>query len=241
MLDKIRIAIVSTGLLVGAAHAEPRDEAKQHVAAADLHYRLARFAEALAEYTRAYELYPVPALLFNIGQCHRGLGAHARAIFFFEGYLRDAPRASNRALVEDLIREARAAIDRPPAPAEAPPVDRPRVPPPIVVFAPPPPPVARAASWPADDPAPSRVWPGVWICGGAAAMAAGGAFYYYGQKAGPDEKYVYDDTRLLGGAMLALGGAAIVTGVILWRRASATVPVVALAADGGYLGWARVF
>jgi hypothetical protein len=56
--------------------------------------------------------------------------------------------------------------------------------------------------------------------------------------------YIYDDTRLAGGLTMAVGGAAIVTGVVLWRRhasAAAAAPVVALAPHGGYLGWAAAF
>ena len=45
--------------------------------------------------------------MFNIAQCHFQLQHWDRAIFFFEGYLRELPGASNRALVDDLINEAR--------------------------------------------------------------------------------------------------------------------------------------
>jgi hypothetical protein len=80
------------------------------------------------------------------------------------------------------------------------------------------------------------------IGGGAAALAGGGVFYYYGQKRGPDEKFVYDDTRLLGGTMMALGTAAIVTGVVLWLgHPASSGAVAALAPDAGYLGWAGTF
>jgi tetratricopeptide (TPR) repeat protein len=244
MFDKPLIAIVSMAFLSATAHADGRDQAKQQVKAADIEYRLGRFAEALEGYTRAYELYPVAPLLFNIGQCHRALAHHAKAIFFFEGYLRDAPTATNRALVEDLIREARVELDRASATPAEPPVMI-GAPPTVAIIAPSqatgPPLASRSAERPLGDDPPSRVWPGLLIGGGAAAMAAGAAFYYYGHKRGPDEKYVYDDTRLLGGAALVAGGAAIVIGAVLWRRAPAAAPVVALAADGGYVGWAAAF
>ena len=73
-----------------------------------LDYKLARFEDALQDYSRAYELYPAPALLFNLGQCHRNLKNYERAIFFFEGYLREQPKIDpdQRALTEDLIAES---------------------------------------------------------------------------------------------------------------------------------------
>ena len=52
-------------------------------------------------------MFKAPAFLFNIAQCNFQLGKFDRAVFFFEGYLREQPNAPNRTLVEDLIREAR--------------------------------------------------------------------------------------------------------------------------------------
>jgi tetratricopeptide (TPR) repeat protein len=74
---------------VDAKPVNARAQARAQVKKAQLDYKLARFEQALAEYSRAYELYPTPALLFNLGQCHRNLKNHERAIFFFEGYLRE--------------------------------------------------------------------------------------------------------------------------------------------------------
>lgn len=70
-------------------------------------YKLGNFEKALAAYEAAHKLFPAPQFLFNIAQCYFQLQNWDRAIFFFEGYLREVPDASNRALVDDLIREAR--------------------------------------------------------------------------------------------------------------------------------------
>jgi tetratricopeptide (TPR) repeat protein len=103
------------------ARSDARAQAKAQVRKGQLDYKLARFDEALAAYSRAYELYPAPALLFNLGQCHRNLKNYERAIFFFEGYLREQPRIDpdQRALTEDLIAESRTALDRQNAEARA--------------------------------------------------------------------------------------------------------------------------
>jgi hypothetical protein len=69
------------------------------------------FDQALDLYTKAYERYPKPALLFDIGQCHRLLGHYERAVFFFQGYLRGQPDAPNRPLVEKLIADAQQKLD----------------------------------------------------------------------------------------------------------------------------------
>jgi tetratricopeptide (TPR) repeat protein len=100
---------------------DARAQARAQVKKGQLDYKLARFEQALQEYSRAYELYPAPALLFNLGQCHRNLKNYERAIFFFEGYLREQPRIDpdQRALTEDLIAESRTALDRQNAEARA--------------------------------------------------------------------------------------------------------------------------
>ena len=89
----------------------PRAQAKAEVQKGQLDYQLGRFEQALEEYSHAYELFPAPALLFNLGQCHRNLKNYERAIFFFEGYLREQTKieADQRALTEDLIAECKAA------------------------------------------------------------------------------------------------------------------------------------
>ena len=86
---------------------DPKVESRRLYDEATEHYRLGRFTQALVGYEAAYALYKAPPFLFNIAQCHFQLQNWDRAVFFFEGYLRDQPNATNRALVEDLIREAR--------------------------------------------------------------------------------------------------------------------------------------
>jgi hypothetical protein len=80
--------------------------------------------------------------------------------------------------------------------------------------------------------------PGALIGTGIAVSAGGAAFYYYGQKRGPGEKYLYDDTRWLGGTMIALGGASLVAGVYLLLHHPSSAPVATISPGGVYLGWA---
>lgn len=112
MIIRLCIAAILIVLGLGPAYADNKVDAKPHVATADRQYQLGRFTEALAEYTKAYELYPTPPLLFNIAQCHRGLKHWERAIFFFDGYLRERPGAENSKVVQDLIQEAQSELDK---------------------------------------------------------------------------------------------------------------------------------
>ncbi len=66
----------------------------------------------MQEYSRAYEFAPLAAFLFNMGQCHRQLSNHERAVFFYEGYLRDKPDAKNREMVQRLIQQSKLELER---------------------------------------------------------------------------------------------------------------------------------
>ncbi|MBW1871664.1 MAG: tetratricopeptide repeat protein, partial [Deltaproteobacteria bacterium] len=88
-------------LVLSSARADDnKNRARQHFAKGQTHYKLGQFEKALTEYSRAYKLAPLAGFLFNIGQCHRQLEDYEQAIFFLKGYLREKPRAKNRALVE---------------------------------------------------------------------------------------------------------------------------------------------
>jgi tetratricopeptide (TPR) repeat protein len=83
------------------------EEAKREAKQAAVHYQLGRFSQAADAYAHSYELVPTAGLLFNLGQCQMMLKDYAKAIFFFEGYLRDKADAPNAALARDLITEAK--------------------------------------------------------------------------------------------------------------------------------------
>ncbi len=88
-----------------AGEAARKTAAKKLAREATRQYNLSRFREALDAYTKAYETFPAAGLLFNIGQCHRGLGDHEQAIRSYEAYLREKPDAANRNLVNELVAE----------------------------------------------------------------------------------------------------------------------------------------
>jgi hypothetical protein len=89
----------------------PVERAKELFAKGNQHYELGELTEALAMYKRAYQIKPLVEFLFNIAQCHRKLGQHKDAITMYQSYLVGVPDAENKALVEDLIAESRAALE----------------------------------------------------------------------------------------------------------------------------------
>lgn len=101
---RVVLALAVVALIAPRALADKK-EAIRFTEQGKLAYQVGHFQEALDFYSNAYEAFPAPLLLFNLGQCHRELTNYERAIFFLRGYLREAPRTKNRALVQDLIAE----------------------------------------------------------------------------------------------------------------------------------------
>lgn len=87
----------------GGTERQKRTQARALFAQAETKHNLGQFGEALDLYAKAYEVLPLPGFLFNIGQCHRGLGSHNQALLYFHGYLRSDHKVKNRELVERLI------------------------------------------------------------------------------------------------------------------------------------------
>jgi tetratricopeptide (TPR) repeat protein len=93
----------TTGDAAGPAATEQQRMAGELSKAARTHYKAGRYAEAVAAFERALDLYPNPTLLFNLAQAHRHNGSAENAIFYFKRYLVMVPRAPDRADVEMRI------------------------------------------------------------------------------------------------------------------------------------------
>jgi tetratricopeptide (TPR) repeat protein len=156
-------------------------EARAHFMKAEKAFNLGKFAEALTAYEAAYEARPLPAMLFNIAQCHRNLGDPERAIFFYRRYLALESDRADHELVQELIAEQqRVQRDRDRAAGSAaraerqgpagPPARRPGPPGPTVTS--PDPAALAVAPTPAPAPEPplhKRWW--VWTAAGVAVVA----------------------------------------------------------------------
>lgn len=88
----------------------PTEKAKAIYAEASQHFNLGEFAMALEQYKLAYRIKPLAAFQFNIAQCERKLGRYKEAIAEYQSYLAGVPDADNRATVEQLITESKAAL-----------------------------------------------------------------------------------------------------------------------------------
>jgi tetratricopeptide (TPR) repeat protein len=70
-------------------------------------YKLGRFAEAVDRYSRAYKIVALPGYLFALGQSHHKLSQYAKAIHFYQMYLRDNPGTPETKSIRGLIEECR--------------------------------------------------------------------------------------------------------------------------------------
>jgi len=86
-----------------AGDAQRRASAREHYRKAEGYYAQGRFKLALEQYRRAMELVPDPALIFNMGQCHRNLGNIKQALFFYRLYLSKRPNAENSGEVRERV------------------------------------------------------------------------------------------------------------------------------------------
>src|SRR5579883_1563429 len=71
-------------------------------------YNNGDFLQAAALFHQAYENTPNPRYLFDQAQCYRLAHDREKALFFYGSYLRTAPDAPNRAIVEKFIAELNA-------------------------------------------------------------------------------------------------------------------------------------
>jgi len=85
-------------------------KAKEFFKKGKLYFDSGQFDKALEEYTRAYEVKPLPGFLLNIAQCHRNLGHFEESIFFYKKYLSEVPDTPYRADVESVIAEMEAKV-----------------------------------------------------------------------------------------------------------------------------------
>jgi hypothetical protein len=102
----MRLAVLAFGLVVPVAaaagpgrapkppppltsEAQVQKEADRHFQSGVALFRAARYAEALAEFERAYDIAPHPLVLYNIAECHRELLHYAEAVAAYRQFLVD--------------------------------------------------------------------------------------------------------------------------------------------------------
>jgi hypothetical protein len=118
-----QIAIVAVVAFVAApAQAQDAEKARQLFQQGSKYYDLGQFDKAIEAWQQGYDQKPDPGFLYNIAQAHRQKQDATKAIFFYKGYLRNSPKAHNRAEVEKKIAELQKQLDAgSPPPANTPP------------------------------------------------------------------------------------------------------------------------
>lgn len=240
----MRHLIPATLVLVAsvASAQDPTAVAREHFSKGTSLFDLGRYKEAAAEYEAAYQAKNDPALLFNIAQTYRLAGENTKAITAYRSYLRHVPKASNREEVKSKIAELQRAQEqqerakqgppegtlRPEEPARkteatAPAVAPPQPSEPTTGAAP----TAPAAEQRRDAGRTKRL-AGIGVAsGGVALLALGGVFVGLasqanGQVLTSDGRFSAsaedrrDNYQIANVVCFAVGGAAFVTGVVLW-------------------------
>ena len=177
----LALAIPSTAL---SSTERDKKSARMHFQRAEKFFEVGRFKKALEHYRRAYELYRAPALLFNMGQCHRNLGDKEKALFFYKRYLGEYHDGPHRKDVEAIIAELEEELA---ARAPPPSADTSSVATLTVTAQPPPAPVlvtpARVQTEPTEEtPAHETWWFWTLIGVGVAAAATGTALIVQSQR-----------------------------------------------------------
>lgn len=120
-MKRVQCSILSLFLLALAfpAAAQNDTEARVHFDSGALYYEEARYAEAVEEFRRAFELSERIGLLFNMSQCYERMGDLDNAVVHLERYIAGSEESATRAVQERRLTNLRATRDAAQARAEA--------------------------------------------------------------------------------------------------------------------------
>ena len=105
-------------------HADAKIEAKELYASGEADYNLGDFEAALSNFEKAYKLARVPAILFNIAQCHRQLKRFERAASAYRSFIRMDPNNASVGKAQGLLAQVEAALEANQSTAKAPPLEQ---------------------------------------------------------------------------------------------------------------------
>jgi tetratricopeptide (TPR) repeat protein len=222
---------------------EQKQQAREQYESATKHFRGGDLDKAAAEFKQAYDLTGEVELLWNLAQTHRLARHYEQALFFYKQYLSAKPQLStaNRAALKQRIGELETLVDQQHHAQTAPP-DGPERPAEVQATTPAEPtqtqvpPQAMPAVQPAPTPPPawySSVLGWSLFGGGLVAIGVGGGLFAHGNDldsqipmapslARADQLASDRDTfRNAGISLIAIGGAAVVGGAVVFAVAGA--------------------
>lgn len=97
------VLLVALVLRPAAVEAEDAQRAKEMFHQGSVYFDLGQYDRAIEVWQKGYEEKQDPGFLYNIAQAHRLSGNPAKAILFYKSFLRNSPKASNRAEIEERI------------------------------------------------------------------------------------------------------------------------------------------
>jgi tetratricopeptide (TPR) repeat protein len=144
----VTVSLVVAAIVAFAAspaQAQDAEKARQLFQQGSKYYDLGQFDKAIEAWQQGYDQKPDPGFLYNIAQAYRQKQDATKAIFFYKGYLRNSPKAHNRAEVEQKIAALQKQLDAggtgttpPPNNTTTPPPNNTTTPPPNNTTTPPP-------------------------------------------------------------------------------------------------------
>jgi hypothetical protein len=138
---------LALGVLAGGVRGQDNSKrARDAFVEGTTFFNLGQWDKAVEAWQLGYKYKSDPIFLYNIAQAYRLGENHERAVFFYKSYLRNAPKAPNRAEVQERIDQLQRLIDQKAKAREAEPegVALPGAARPTAQAEPPPPPAAPA-------------------------------------------------------------------------------------------------
>jgi tetratricopeptide (TPR) repeat protein len=112
-MNRLIIALLLTFGALAAPVVRAQDDAtkaqaQQLYADGEKAYQKGKYADALASFQKAYDLVPLPALLYNVAQCYRRMNDHVHAVETYDRYSsleKNIPAARQKELAKYLQQE----------------------------------------------------------------------------------------------------------------------------------------
>lgn len=172
----VLVVVLGLAALHSPARADRRETARSHYLAGSKAFEAKDYAVAYEELSKAYEIAPVPELLYNLGRCLEALDRPDEALATYERFLAAHPDTETQERIAKLkaVIEARGPLPPKPEPK----VEPTPAPPPAVIVEAPAPVVVRRPIY-------KRWW--LWTTVGAVVVVGVGVGLGVGLTRGPSE------------------------------------------------------